>query len=417
MGYLHKKESEVFKRALKFKLEQLILITPISFLIGPQQSGKTTLVKEIAGKNNYTYITFDDISYLSAAKNDPKGFINGLQKPIILDEVQRVPEIFLPIKQDIDENRIAGRYILTGSANPLLIPRLGDSLAGRMEILNLYPLSYGELHDKSEQFIDKIFSDKPFHDIVAISKKDLYNSIITGGYPPVQNLKDAERESWFNSYITTILYRDVQELANIEGLTEFPQLLRLLATRVGNLLNVAELSRTTQIPTSTLHRYLALLETLFMVKFQLPYNSNLGKRLVKAPKTYFFDTGLLSFLVDLNLEKALTNPNIIGGILENFVVSELYKQATWNIKRVNLFHYRTSSGVEVDIVLEDGSGNIVGIEIKNNETVTKNDFKGLLHLKEEVGEKFVKGIVLYTGSGAIPFGQNLFALPISTLWS
>jgi len=402
----------MFKRSLQPKLEKIISISPVTLLTGPRQSGKTTLVQEIAKKYNYSYVTFDDLNYLSAAKNDPKGFIAGLKKPVILDEVQRVPEIFLAIKQDVDENRHAGRYLLTGSANPLLIPRLGDSLAGRMIILNLYSLSQGELQNKYEKFIDRVFSDEPLYDLKfdIISKDDLFKLIAIGGYPSVQKLESNERELWFNSYITTILYRDVQELANISGLTEFPLLLKLLATRVGNLLNVAELSRSIGIANPTLHRYLSLLEILFMVKFQASYNTNLGKRLVKAPKTYLFDTGFLSYLIDFNF-------NLSGGILENFVVSELYKQSTWSQKRVNLFHYRTVSGTEIDIILEDAAGNVVAIEVKSSQTVTPKDFKSIINLQNEIGEKFIKGIVLYTGSSYTPFGEKLFALPISSLWS
>ena len=402
----------MFKRSLQQKLEKIISISPVTLLTGPRQSGKTTLVQEIAKKYNYSYVTFDDLNYLSAAKNDPKGFIAGLKKPVILDEVQRVPEIFLAIKQDVDENRHAGRYLLTGSANPLLIPRLGDSLAGRMIILNLYSLSQGELQNKYEKFIDRVFSDEPLYDLKfdIISKDDLFKLITIGGYPSVQKLESDERELWFNSYITTILYRDVQELANISGLTEFPLLLKLLATRVGNLLNVAELSRSIGIANPTLHRYLSLLEILFMVKLQASYKTNLGKRLVKAPKTYLFDTGFLSYLIDFNF-------NLSGGILENFVVSELYKQSTWSQKRVNLFHYRTVSGTEIDIILEDAAGNIVAIEVKSSQTVTPKDFKGIINLQNEIGEKFIKGIVLYTGSSYTPFGEKLFALPISSLWS
>jgi predicted AAA+ superfamily ATPase len=402
----------MYKRSLQPKLENVIAVSPVTLLTGPRQSGKTTLVKEIAEKYNFSYVTFDDLNYLSSAKNDPIGFIAGIKKPVIIDEVQRVPEIFLAIKQDVDENRHAGRYLLTGSANPLLIPRLGDSLAGRMIILNLYSLSQGELQNKYERFIEHIFSNEPLYDLKwdPISKDDLFRLIDIGGYPSVQNLDCEQRELWFNSYITTILYRDVQELANITGLTEFPQLLKLLATRVGNLLNVAELSRSIGIPTPTLHRYLALLETLFMTKFQPAHSGNLGKRLVKAPKINFFDTGFLSYLIDHNF-------NALGGVLENFVFSQLVKQATWCKNRVNIFHYRSVNGIEIDIILEDAAGNVVAIEVKSAQTVTPKDFKGLEHLANELGDKFIKGIVLYTGANFTPFGKKLFALPVSALWS
>lgn len=408
-----------FKRHITSKLEKAILRSPVILLTGARQTGKTTLIKHIGKNQKYSYVTFDDIRFLSSAKNDPVGFIQNLEKPVILDEVQRIPEIFLSIKHDVDENRTPGRFILTGSANPLLIPRLGDSLAGRMEILTLLPLSQGELLGIQENFIDRAFDKNYVYPIAknALPKPDLYHKIIKGGYPLVQNSNDEERESWFNSYITTLLQRDVQDLANISGLSEMPHLLKLLATRVGNLINIAELSRSIGMASSTLHRYITLLETIFLIVFQPPWFSNMGKRLTKSPKTYLIDTGLLSFLLDLRIDKDLREYHFIGSILENFVFNEIQKQLTWNSMRIKPFHFRTVTGIEVDIILENQAGSLVGIEIKNSETVTPHDFKGLRYLQEEVGKLFIKGIVIYNGSQVVPFGKDLYALPISYLWS
>ncbi len=406
------------KRNITQKLEKSIGRSPVILLTGPRQTGKTTLIKHIATLKKYTYITFDDLRFLSAAKNNPIGFIEDIQKPIILDEIQRVPELFLPIKHDVDNNRIPGRYILTGSANPLLIPRLGDSLAGRMEILQLFPLSQGELIGKHELFIDWIFDkDKTFNlHFEKLSKQALYQKIIQGGFPLVQATSDENREDWFNSYITTILERDVQDLAHITGLSELPHLLQLLAARSGTLLNSAELGRSAGIASSTLHRYVTLLEALFLVIFQPAWHANLSKRLLKSPKTYLIDTGLLAFLIDLRLEKITPDYRFIGNVVENFVFTELKKQLTWSPIRLKSFHFRTLAGIEVDIVLEDRGGNIVGIEVKNSDTVLAHDFKGLKYLQEEIGDSFIKGIILYNGSEIIPFGGNFYAMPMSTLW-
>lgn len=407
-----------FTRNITFRLEQALAHSPVILLTGARQSGKTTLIKQVGQEKSYSYVTFDDLRFLSAAKNDPIGFIEGLQKPVILDEVQRVPEIFLPIKQDVDNNKNPGRYVLTGSANPLLIPRVSDSLAGRMEIINLFPLSMGEVLSKKDAFIDLIFSKTmTSFKYDKFSKQQLCQALVIGGYPNVRGIPDERRESWFNSYITTILERDVQDLANIEGLHNLPHLLHILATRVGSLLNSAELARTSGLSTTTLHRYVTLLKTLFLVDFQAAWSSNLSKRLVKSPKTYLIDPGLLSFLIGVNQEKLFTDSNLIGKVLENFVITELIKQATWNDTRTKNFHFRTSNGFEVDAILEDYSGNIVGIEIKSSETITPNDFKGLKHLQEIVGDKFIRGVVIYPGAEQIPFGKNLFALPISSLWA
>jgi uncharacterized protein len=403
------------------QLERALARSPVVLLTGARQTGKTTLIKEIGQDASYTYVTFDDLRFLSAAKHDPIGFIAGLQKPVILDEVQRVPEIFLAIKHDVDEHRVAGRYALTGSASPLLIPRLGDSLAGRMEIFELFPLSQGELLGRVEVFIDRAFNGQvPLVSPEPISKKNLkkslYEKVIMGGYPLVQNLDQEGRDSWFNSYITTILQRDVRELAHIAGLSELPHLLRILATRVGQLLNVAELARTSGIASSTLHRYLTLLETIFIIYFQPPWSANLGKRLVKAPKTYLVDTGLVSFLLGIDLERALGDGKLMGSVLENFVLAELYKQATWSTTRVKTYYFRTVTGIEVDIVLEDQAGHSIGIEVKSSDTVSSSDFKGLRYLEEAIGKNFIRGILLYTGSEYVPFSPTLCAVPITSLW-
>lgn len=410
----------MYKRSLKPKLEKAFSRSRVILLNGARQVGKTTLMKEICLEKGYFYLTFDDMAILSAAKNDPKGFIAGLQKPIILDEIQRVPELFLAIKMDVDTHQDKGRYALTGSANPLLLPKLGDSLAGRMEIFDLYPLSQGELHNTTEVFIDNIF-DYKFNPLSIktkeFSKQELYKAILKGGYPEIQNYDEEDRSNWFKSYVSTILDRDVRDISNIEGLSQFPLLLKLLASRPGTLLNVADLSRSIKSSNPTIHRYLTLLQTIFFIRYQQPWHANLGKRLVKAPKTYFVDTGLLSYLLGINLEGAMANPYLMGGVLENFVVNELIKQASWSKARVSFYHFRTSDGVEVDIVMENAAGEIIGIEVKSSSTVTTQDFKGLSYLAEELGDKFIRGIVIYTGTTSYPHSEKICALPISALWS
>lgn len=406
------------QRNINEKLKKALKRSPVVLLTGARQTGKTTLMKQLCKDQDYSYVTFDDLRYLSAAKSDPIGFISNLKKPVVLDEIQRVPELFLVIKTVVDENRKPGMFVLTGSANPLLIPRLGDSLVGRMEILELFPLSQGELHGVKETFIDGLFSDDSYGlKLKTSSKEDFCRKLITGGYPLVQNLDSEGMYAWFNSYLTTILQRDVKDLARIEGITQLPNLLNLIATRVGGLLNVSELSRSSGISSSTLHRYLTLLETLFMIAFLQPWSVNLGKRLVKSPKVYLIDSGILLHLLRVDKTKLFSDTNIFGKALENFVIMELLKQATWSKLDVKIFNYRTQTGIEVDAILEDSSGRVVGIEIKGSETVSSNDFKGLQQLQKIIGKAFVKGIVLYNGNERVPFGNNLWAIPINSLWA
>jgi len=408
----------MFQRNIKPNLKKALSRSPVVLLNGARQVGKSTLVLELLKEDSFTYITFDDeIVYLSA-KNDPTSFISNIEKPVIIDEIQRVPELFLAIKRDVDKNRHAGRYLLTGSANPLLIPRLGDSLAGRMEVIDLMPLSQGEILGIKEDFIDRVFTSQsiksPKH---PHSKEKLIKKIMIGGYPAVQNVDIETQEAWMRSYLNLILQRDIKDLAQIEKITELPNILKLLAYRSGNLLNVAEIARESKMVNQTLHRYVALLQTIFLIHLQQSWSGNLTTRLIKSPKVYLVDSGLLAYLLGVNVGGILQDPNSLGKITETFVVNELRKQATWSSTYPESYHFRTPGGEEVDIILENRAGNIVGIEVKSSESVDPRDFKGMRYLKEKAGKKFLQGIVLYAGHQVVPFGDDLFAVPIECLWN
>jgi len=407
----------MLKRAIQTNVEKALARSRVVLLNGARQVGKTTLAFELGKDKKYTYLTFDDELTFLAAKGDIIGFVTNIQKPVIIDEVQRVPEIFLAIKRDVDVNTAPGRYLLTGSANPLLLPRLGDSLAGRMEVIDLMPLSQGEIASTREMFIDTVFNNQPLKNPAhALSKAALYQKILVGGYPSVQSLDEEGRDAWLRNYINLLLQRDIKDLAQIEKLTEMPNLLKILASRASSLLNVAEVARECKIEVKTVHRYIALLETIFLIYIQRPWSTNIAQRFIKSPKVYMVDSGLLAYLLDTNLDKALSNSTHMGRIVENFVVGELRKQATWSKKHVELYHSRMMTGEEVDVILEDRSGNVVGIEIKSNEGVGPEDLKGLRFLRDKIGKRFVMGIVFYAGSQYMPFENNLYALPINALW-
>jgi predicted AAA+ superfamily ATPase len=409
----------MFKRNIASNLSTALSDTPVVLLNGARQTGKSTLVQSLASQGHPArYITFDDAGMLSAAKEDPSGFLAGLSGPVILDEIQRVPELFLAIKAQVDRNRQPGRFLLTGSANVLLLPGLAETLAGRMEIITLWPLSQGEIEGQKESFVDRVFA-KDLNNTTGkiLSHSDLVDRMLRGGYPEVvQRPLAARRDAWFGSYITTLLQRDVRDLANIEGLTVMPRLLSLLASRSASLLNFSELSRSTTLPQSTLKRYIALLETTFLVQFLPAWSSNFGKRLVKSPKVFLTDTGLMRHLMGLTPQRLEQEPQWIGPLLENFVAMELRKQTTWSQTQPKMFHLRTQTGQEVDIILEDARGSLVGIEVKASGTVTAKDAQPLRLLADALGEKFIRGIILYGGSEVVPFGPYLHALPISSLF-
>ena len=410
----------MFERFLQSFLAEALSDTPVVLLIGARQVGKSTLTQNLKTEGYQpNYLTFDDSTLLVAAKGNPNGFLASVKTPVIFDEVQRVPELFLPIKLAVDKAREAGSFLLTGSANVLLMPNIADSLAGRIEILNLRPLSQGEIEGEKEDFIDWACGDEfelPSTKY-AESRESLFERMLTGGYPEVVQRKTASRRSaWFNSYIATLLQRDVRDLANIEGLIDFPKLLSILAARAGGLLNYAEVSRTSALPQTTLKRYVALLENLFLIEYLPAYSGSLTKRLMKTPKLFFTDTGLLSYLQNLTWDKIKFEPTLAGMLTENFVVSELKKQTAWNKTRVNMLHFRTSTDQEVDIVLEMPSGEVVGIEIKSGANVGRDAFKGLRVLESDLGKKFKRGIVLYTGELCAAFDKNMFAVPINRIW-
>ncbi|MFU8798166.1 MAG: ATP-binding protein [Gammaproteobacteria bacterium] len=405
----------MFIRHLKPILLEALADSPVVLINGARQTGKSTLAQSISQAQ---YLTFDDIDVLSAAKYDPQGFIAGLNETVVLDEIQRVPELFLAIKASVDRQRIPGRFLLTGSANILLLPKLAESLAGRMEIQTLWPLSQAEITNTPHNFIDALFAGQLVHQqFPTVEKMDIAERITRGGYPAAYDrANENRRATWFESYITAILQRDIRDLANIEGLTEFPRLLALLASRSASLLNFAELSRSIGIAQTTLKRYLILLETTFLIRYIPAFSSNLGKRTVKSPKLYLNDTGLMAHLNGSNKERLFREPLLWGSLLETFVQAELIKHLGWSVTPAYLMHYRTQTGIEVDFILENRAGNLIGIEVKASATITAKNLNGLRHFMELTKEKFQLGIVLYTGNRIVPFGEKLFAIPISALW-
>lgn len=411
----------MFERNIKQKLEHAIGDTPVVMLVGARQVGKSTFVQGLSIQGyEPQYLTFDDPTVLAAAKQDPTAFIENTRGPVIFDEIQRVPELLLPIKLSVDRDRRPGAFLLTGSANVLLLPKVADSLAGRMEVLTMRTLSQGEIIGFTENFIDRVAADE-FHPAIKIVHDDrstLFGKMLIGGYPEALARKaESRRSTWFESYLSTLLFRDVRDLANIDGLADMSRLASILAARSGGMTNFSDISRSIGMPQTTLKRYISLFEQLFIVEHLPAYSGSLIKRVLRSPKLYFSDSGLFSNLQGLSWEKIKFENTLAGMLMENFVYSEIKKQTAWNQTRVRVMHYRTSSGHEVDLVLELPSSEIIGIEIKSAAAVDGNAFKGLKVLAEDVGKKFKRGIVIYTGEKSVAFADNMFAVPVETLWT
>jgi predicted AAA+ superfamily ATPase len=394
--------------------------TPVVLLEGARQVGKTTLVQALSkGAVARRFLTFDDDAVLSAAQRDPEGFIAALAGLCTIDEVQRAPELFRTIKASVDRDRRPGRFLLTGSANVLLLPRLSESLAGRIEIVRLWPLSQGELSGARETFLDRVF-EREVADWKPSKKRarSVVERMVAGGFPEaVSRTEAARRDAWFAAYSETTLRREVRELSGVEGLAELPRLLAVLAARAGGLLNVADVSRSLGMPQSTTRRYIALLEAVFLVVMLPAWSTNRSSRLAKAAKVLIADSGLACHLVGASAERLADDGTTRGAMLENFIAMELMKQREWSIVRPSIFHFRSSAGAEVDIVLEDRAGRVVGIEVKSARSVGSDAFRGLRALRELAGKKFVRGLVLHDGAETVRFDPTLMAVPHSAVWS
>ena len=418
-------------RHLTPRLLEALSDTPVVFLTGARQTGKSTLARAIAEREHPArYLTLDDATTLSAAAADPQGFIAGLGGPVVLDEVQRVPELFLAIKAAVDRDRTPGRFLLTGSSHVLMVPQLSEALVGRMEALTLWPLSQSEIETPAGGGGDRCLVDGLFaaetgatgapvcghtrgEGLAAILPR-----VLAGGYAEaVERQAGARRRAWFGAYVTTILQRDVRDLTQIEGLSELPRLLSLVAARAGGMLNFSELSRSSGLPQTTLKRYMALLEGTYIAQSLPAWSANLTKRLMKSPKLLMIDTGLMAHLLGVGGEDDLpVHSPLTGPLLEVFAVQELQRQSTWSASQPRLYHLRVQTGHEVDLVMEDHRGRLVGVGVKAAATARADDFRGLRFLQEQLGERFVRGVVLYTGRETVPFGERLHAVPMEALW-
>ena len=406
------------RRATRAVLEALDW-SPVVLVEGARQAGKSVLVRDLVGRvRTASYVTFDDALQLAAAQANPQDYVLGLPDPVVLDEVQRAPELFRAIKLSVDQDRRPGRFLLTGSSNVLLLPRLSDSLAGRMRRVTLWPLSQGELGGSVEGFVDALFAEaEPTRVDGGENRATLAERIVRGGFPEAVGLPAGSvRDGWMRDYVATLLSRDVREIAAVAARVGLPRLLRMLAVRSGTLLNASDLSRTTGIPRGTIDRYLALFTITFAVRFVPAWAGDVARRLVKSPKILFVDSGVCAHLAGVDAARLVDDPDRFGPLLETFVGGELTRQIDWAADRVELLHYRDSSGAEVDWVLEDARGRLVGVEVKATASPTASDFKGLRAFAANVGARFHRGVVLHTGSATVPLGDGLWAMPVEALW-
>lgn len=407
--------SPLYSRLLEPRIAEAMRDTPIILLAGPRQAGKTTLVRKMAG-NGMRYLTLDDELTLLSAREDPVGMIRGLDRAVI-DEIQRAPQLLLAIKKSVDEDRRPGRFLLTGSANLMTLPTVADSLAGRMETLSLLPLSQSEIEKQSANWIDSAFSGRILKLGTPTQGNDLVERVLRGGYPEaISRPSTKRRATWYRQYMDALIQRDVRDVAGIEKLDQLPRFLRALAQTAGQMCNYTQLGGQVRLDGKTTSRYIGVFEQMYLLKRVEVWARNRLNRIVKTPKLQFIDSGLLTTLLDLSADEVQQNRTRFGNVLETFVFGELLKHTTTADGNYRLMYYRDVDQYEVDVVIENTAGYLVGIEIKATATVRESDLRGLKKLSSLAGDQFKTGILLYDGDETMPLGDGLWAAPISTLW-
>ncbi len=385
---------------------------PVLLVSGARQVGKSTLALHLDIDN---YITLDDINIYEMAKNDPKGFIENIDKPVIIDEAQRLPQLMITIKEFIDKDRINGQFILTGSASLQGFKDISDSLAGRIGIVELYPLSLKEKNEKEENIIDILNGSLDKYILKKYDNSQIVQNIIDGGYPEILKIDNQKAKYlWFSSYIRTYIESDAKELANIRNIDKFISMYRLCILRSGNIFNKNELQKECGLDNRTFDSYFNVIEHTYQVQKLKPFFKNELKRVIKSPKIYATDTGVLSHLLQITSIEEYEKSNYKGDILETFVYDELIKANTYASTRAGLFYYRTSDKKEIDFILEF-SNKVIAIEIKSSKTVSKSDFKHIYHLANEIPNEFDKGIVFYNGEQVLKLDDKMYAIPLGFL--
>ena len=411
-------------RNIEEELKDVLSVSRAAALLGPRQVGKSTLAKQIQwSKREPGYYSLDNDDLRAAALNDPAGFISGIARPAVIDEVQRAPGLMLAIKQVVDEDsQTPGQFLLTGSANLLSNKHVADALPGRVEYVNLWPFSQGEIAGKRESLIDQMFDgDVPEVTNAERGRGAHAEMIVAGGFPEAQLRGTAKRRAgFFESYVQGVLGRDLPDVSGIRtDPTRVQQLLRLLAARTSGAVNFHGLGNALDLNDTTIKAHIELLEQMFQVFRLRPWSVNLGTRQVKSPKFFLTDTGLACGLVGVDAARyaALDQGELAGALLETFVVMELAKQRTWSRQRAQMFYYRDNAGREVDVVLESPSGEVCAIEVKAVATLSRASSKGLRFLRDKLGERFTTGVVLYSGEHTLRLDDRIWAVPLEGLWS
>ncbi len=411
--------AELFPRGDKELVVEALADTRGVFILGARQVGKSTLARGIAQQDHPAQIVnLDNKAERDAALADPEGFVAGLRRPVLIDEVQRgSADLLLAIKATLDEDLTPGQFLLTGSANVLRNKKVADALTGRIEMIQLWPLAQAEIEGSLNNFVDALFAASPPQvDRAPIGRDALAGRIIAGGYPEARMRSGNRQARWFQSYLRTTFEKDLETISDAHKLHEMPRLLRLIASQAANLFVPGNLSRKLGLDHRTVASYAGMLETIFLVKRIPAWRPGLGQREIQTPKIYVVDSGLLLYLLGADEDRLMNDDQVTGKTLENFVAMEILKHAEWSNLAPQVYHYRRGAD-EIDLILENRAGEIVAVEVKTNVSLSRKDWRALEKLRDKRGESFKCGVVIHTGKQTVPLGDRLFAVPLSGLWA
>lgn len=407
-------------RNLRAPIVRALSDTRVVGIVGPRQSGKSTLARSLVAEvPNATYVSLDDRRVRVAAESDPHGFVTDRPGLLAIDEVQRVPDLLLAVKSAVDTDPRPGRFLITGSSQLSATRGVSETLAGRIERFELRPFSQDELAGTPAGFLDRLVDGDIPATTSTLTKRDYLEIAGAGGFPEAVAREADRRPGWFDSYVETVVEREAPGVIASPRTAELPRLLRLVAHRQAGVLNVADLARDARLPERSIHRYLDVLEAVFLIRRVPPWSPNLAQREVRAPKVMVTDSGLAVSLRGMSVD-ALVRPEIAqgadGAVLEGFVWAQLTAQLGWSRSRSRLLHYRDRQLAEVDLIVEAADGRIAGIEVKAGADVGARDVRHLIRLRDRLGPRFVAGVILHSGPTTLSLGDRIRAQPISTIW-
>lgn len=406
----------MYKRSVENILKEALKVSPSVLLSGARQVGKSTLCLGL----DREYRVFDNLTQREAAQHDPEGYIASLPKPIIIDEIQKVPEVLEGIKIDIDTQRVNGNFLLTGSANVLDMKKAKDTLAGRIIEIPMYPLSQKELHNKADENIIDILFTKGVKGLTSVKKSysETLEAILNGGYPEILKIDSPRGKSlWFNAYISTYVERDIRDVGELRDISAFIRFYNIIAPRSCGLVNKSDLASDANLSEATVNNYLSMLEMIYQISLLHPYASNVSKRFIKSSKLFMTDSGLFCHLLNITSTEELVHSNHKGDVVETFVYAELLKHLGYSQTQAQIYHYRTNDKKEIDFIIEKGD-TVFAIEVKSSQSIKKDAFKHIADFQSKSSKKVV-GIVFYGGSDMLPFGDEAhprFALPLGVFF-